>query len=222
MNCSGQSKTTIRDLMKFRVHFGPLLWLMAVVLFFTAGSVAHAQRQMEPLGRGVVVMRRATSQAYIGWRLLAADTNGIGFNVYRSANGAAGVKLNAAVLTNTTDYFDGTANFAQSNAWYVVPVIAGVEQSPSATYGLPANAPIRQYIPIPLHAVTGGQYPPHDVKFCWVGDLDGDGEYDYVVDRLSTTTAANQYIQAYKRDGTFLWQMDMGFNSTNQYAHEPG
>ena len=43
-----------------------------------------------------------------------------------------------------------------------------------------------------------------------------------VVDRLSTTVATNQYLQAYLRDGTFLWQMDMGYNSTNQYNIEPG
>ena len=32
---------------------------------------AHAQRQMEKLGRGVVALHSATSQAYVGWRLLA-------------------------------------------------------------------------------------------------------------------------------------------------------
>jgi len=73
-----------------------------------------------------------------------------------------------------------------------------------------------------LQPVTGGAYPPYDVKFAWAGDFDGDGEYDFVVDRLSTTAGVNQYLQAYLRDGTFLWQMDMGYNSTNQYSHEPG
>src|SRR6185295_5576644 len=75
-----------------------------------------------------------------------------------------------------------------------------------------------------LQPVIGGLSPPYDVKFCWFGDFDGDGEYDYLVDRLTTTATnkANQYLQAYKRDGTFLWQMDMGFNSTNiGNAYEP-
>src|ERR1051325_5738773 len=183
---------------------------------------ARAQRQMEKLGRGVVVLHSATSQAYIGWRLFATDPSDVGFNVYRSANGAAGVKLNSSVITNTTDYLDTTANFSVSNAWYVVPVIGGVEQTPSAPYGLAANFPVRQYVRLALAPVAGGLYPPYDVKFCWVGDFDGDGEYDYLLDRLSTTTASNQYLQAYKRDGTLLWQMDMGYNSTNQYAIEPG
>jgi autotransporter-associated beta strand protein len=103
-----------------------------------------------------------------------------------------------------------------------VPVTNGVEGSPGAPAGLAANAPVRQYISWPLRPVTNGAAPPYDVKFCWVGDFDGDGEYDYLVDRLSTTVATNQYLQAYLRDGTFLWQMDMGYNSTNQYNIEPG
>ncbi len=183
---------------------------------------AQAQRQMEKLGRGVVALHSATSQAYVGWRLLATDPTEVGFNLYRSANGGAGVKLNPLPLTNTTDFLDTTANLTVSNAWYVVPVISGVEQTPSAAAGLTANSPVRQYISWPLRAVTNGAAPPYDVKFCWVGDFDGDGEYDYLVDRLSTTTATNQFLQAYKRDGTLLWQMDMGSNSVNQYNIEPG
>lgn len=196
------------------------LWISAVMALMTLE--ANAQRQMERLGRGVVAMRTGTSSAYVSWRLLATDPQNIGFNVYRIVNGATN-KLNAALITNTTDYADSSANFTYSNAWCVQPVAGTVTQALSAAWGLPPSAPTRQHFGIPLRDV-GGPSPPYDVKFCWVGDLDGDGEYDFVVDRLSTTgtNALNQYVQAYKRDGTFLWQVDMGYNSTNQYAHEPG
>ena len=198
--------------------------LFGLALLVLTVFPASAQRQMEKLGRGVVALHSATSQAYIGWRLFATDPSEIGFNVYRSANGGAGVKLNSQLLTNTTDYLDTTATFTVSNAWYVVPVLGGVEQTPSASVGLAANSPVRQYLPVALSPVIGGMSPPYDVKFCWVGDFDGDGEYDYLVDRLTKTgtNLLNQYLQAYKRDGTFLWQMDMGYNSTNQYTIEPG
>ena len=199
-------------------------WVRAISLLVVALSTlaAHAQRQMEPLGRGVVALHASNTVAYIGWRLLATDPTDIGFDIYRSTSGGAGVKLNTLLLTNTTDYLDTTANFTVSNSWYVVPVIGGSNQPASAASGLAANSPVRQYLSWPLVGVTNGAAPPYDVKFCWVGDLDGDGEYDYVVDRLSTTTATNQFLQAYKRDGTFLWQMDMGSNSVNQYSIEPG
>ena len=196
------------------------LLVLVAVLFFSVN--ASAQRQMERLGRGTVALHSATSQAYIGWRLLATDPTDVGFNLYRSTSGGTGVKLNSLPLTNTTDFLDTTATFTVSNVWYVVPVTNGVESSPSAPAGLAANAPVRQYLSWPLQPVIGGLFAPYDVKFCWVGDLDGDGEYDYVVDRQSTLGATNQYLQAYKRDGTFLWQMDMGYNSVNQYNIEPG
>ena len=195
--------------------------LAVLAALFSSLVPVFAQRQMERLGRGVVVLHSATSQAYVGWRLLATDPTDIGFNLYRSANGAAGVKLNSSPLTNTTDFLDSSANFTISNSWYVVPVTNGVEGTPGAARGLAANSPVRQYLSWPLRAITGPG-APFDVKFCWVGDLDGDGEYDYVVDRISTTIATNEFLQAYKRDGTFLWQLDCGYNSTNQYAIEPG
>jgi len=201
--------------------FSPIRQRFAtVLLLLSLTATALAQRQMERLGRGVVALHSATSQAYVGWRLLATDPTDVGFNLYRSANGAAGVKLNALPLTNTTDFLDTTANFTLSNAWYVVPVTNGAEATPGAAYGLAANSPVRQYVPIPL--VAPGAFTPYDVKFCWVGDFDGDGEYDFLVDRMSTTGGKNQFLQAYKRDGTFLWQMDMGFLSTNTVnAYEP-
>lgn len=193
--------------------------LFFLCLLLGTGNIS-AQRQMEKLGRGVVALHSATSQAYIGWRLLATDPSDIGFNLYRSANGAAGVKLNSLPLTNTTDYLDTGANFTVSNAWYVVPVTNGVEGAPSLAYGLAANSPVRQYVPIPL--VSPGPFAPYDVKFGWVGDFDGDGEYDFLFDRLSTTGGVNQFLQAYKRDGTLLWQVDMGPLSTNTAnAYEP-
>ncbi|MDW7980579.1 MAG: autotransporter-associated beta strand repeat-containing protein [Verrucomicrobiales bacterium] len=183
---------------------------------------AHAQRQMEKLGRGVVAVRTGTSSVYVGWRLLATDPPDTGFNLYRSTAGGPITRLNSQLLTNTTDFVDTTANLALSNAWFVQPVFAGVTQAMSAPACLPANAPTRQYLVVPLQGVIGGAYPPYDVKFCWVGDLDGDGEYDFVVDRLSTTANVPQYLQGYRRDGTLLFQVDLGFNSTNQYHIEPG
>lgn len=176
---------------------------------------------MEPLGRGVVVLHSTTLQAYVGWRLLATDPENIGFNVYRSANGGAYTKLNSLPLTNTTDYLDTGANFTVSNSWYVRPVTNGVEWAPSAAYGLPANSPVRQYLTLPLQAPVNDGLS-WDVKFAWVGDFDGDGEYDFLVDRLCTTANQRQYLQAYLRNGTLLWQVDMGPLSTNiSNAYEP-
>jgi len=187
----------------------------------------QAQRQMEPLGRGVVAVRSGNSTAYIGWRLLATDSEDVGFNLYRSANGGLPLKLNAQPITNTTDFVDSTADLTVSNSWFVHPVNNGVELGASVPFGVAANAPVptdfqgkvAPYLSIPLQPTSGIDYFVHH---CWPGDVDGDGEYDYVVSRLPTSVVAPALVDAYLRDGTFLWRVDMGYNSTNVSGHEPG
>ncbi|GAA5125814.1 autotransporter-associated beta strand repeat-containing protein [Luteolibacter yonseiensis] len=197
-------------------------------LFFT--NPASAQRQMERLGRGIVAVRTNSTQVYIGWRLLGNDPPDVAFNLYRSANGATAVKINATPLTATSDYLDTPPNLAGTGYSYSVkPVLSGVETQdiwahPSSTpFTLPVAPPTRQYIPVPIRP-TPDDTPTasYRVKFCWVGDLDGDGEYDFVVDRTNPNVEARQWLQAYKRDGTLLWQMNMGPNSVYHYNIEPG
>lgn len=185
---------------------------------------AHAQRQMETLGRGLVVVRPTATQAYVGWRLLGDDPDTITFNLYRSANGSTPVKLNPSPLATTTDYTDASANLAVSNVYSLRPVLAGVEQAAAASFTLPANAPVRQYLDIPLQIPPGGTnasgaytYTAND---CSVGDLDGDGEYELIVkwdptnskDNSQSGYTGNTYLDAYKLDGTRLWRIDMGVN----------
>ena len=192
-------------------------------------TTANAQRHLEKLGRGMIAMRTNSTQVYVGWRLLGNDPDTIGFNLYRSANGGSVVKVNGSPITNTTDYVDQPANLSTIAYTYSVkPVLGGVEvpdiyaNPNSPAFTLPANAPVRQYFTVPLQPVTPhpedqSNAAPYDVKFGWVGDLDGDGEYDFVVDRISAALSqdARQYVDAMKRDGTFLWRVDMGTNSIN-------
>jgi rhamnogalacturonan endolyase len=186
------------------VRLGLLLMMLVTSLS------AHAQRQMEALGRGVVAVRSSSSQVFVSWRLLGLDPAGIGFNVYRSANGGVAVKLNPAVLTNGCNYTDTTATLTLTNAYHVRPVIGGVEQGASAAWALPASTPVQPMFRIPLQNLAD-----HYVHFVWVGDLDGDGEYDFIVNRLGTVGGLTQKLEAYKRDGTFLWRVDFGPNSVD-------
>lgn len=190
---------------------------------------AHGQRQMEKLGRGVVAIRTSSTQVYVGWRLLGNDPEDIGFNLYRaSASGTTQLLTN---FKDTTNYVDTPPSLSTTEySYYVKPVVNGVEvpdvwANPlSGPAQLPINAPTRQYIPVALQptpddAAAGVSY---DVKFCWVGDFDGDGEYDYLIDRSNPNVEAKQWLQAYKRDGTLLWKMDMGPNSVDHYNITPG
>jgi autotransporter-associated beta strand protein len=194
------------------------------VCLLAAAEPARAQRQMENLNRGLVAVKKSSTQVYLSWRLFGNDPADVAFNVYRSANGGVAVKLNATPITATTDYTDtpGSTNLANNAyAYHVRPVIGGVEQAPSEIAALPANPDQKQFYTLPLRTDTGPN-GPYTVKFCWVGDLDGDGDYDFVVDRQSTLGAYEQFLEAYTNDGTFLWRMAMGPNSVYQYSIEPG
>jgi autotransporter-associated beta strand protein len=184
----------------------------------------QAQRQMESLGRGVVAVRTGTTSVYVGWRMLGTDPEDIAFNLYRSANGGGPVQLTTN-QTQTTDFIDPGANTSATNSYFVRPVIGGVEQSPSAAFTLPANAPTQQYLSIPLTQPPGGVDSTGVAYTYWANDasaadLDGDGEYEIILKWNPTDekpagvvgTTGNIYLDAYKLDGTRLWRIDLGPN----------
>lgn len=174
-------------------------------------TTATPARTMENLGRAVVAVRSSSTDVLISWRRLGLDPDDIGFNLYRSTDGASFTKLNSEVLTGATNFVDTTADLTKSNSYRVRPVINGKYQRFSKAFTLTADHAQEPAVRIPLR--VGGP-----IKFTWVGDLDGDGEYDYVIDRQTSP----QSIEAYRSDGTLLWQMDLGVNSTNQNNIEPG
>lgn len=170
-----------------------------------------AQRPMENLGRGVVAVRTSDAEAFISWRLLGLDEEGIGFNLYRSSGGAAAEKINDDVLTAGTNFLDPDADVSVDNVYHVRAVLDGAEGEASGSFTLASDNAAEPVVRIPI-ADSGV------IRYVWVGDLDGDGEYDFVLDRSGTT----QSIEAYLSDGTLLWQVDLGPNSENQNNISPG
>jgi hypothetical protein len=178
------------------------------------GAIALDPRPVENLGRGVVAVRASDEDILVTWRLLGLDPEDIAFNVYRSAgdNGEAEL-LNDEPLTSSTgtNYLDSTADRSQANTYFVRPILDDEEQEASGTFTLPADNTVEPAIRIPIR--DSGPF-----KFVWVGDLDGDGEYDFVIDRINT----QQSLEAYTSNGTFLWELQYGPNSENQNNIEPG
>jgi hypothetical protein len=196
-------------------------WLLAISFSSGAAQVTTAMpastaaartvgpRKMENLGRGVIAVRVNRTDVFLSWRLLGLDPATIQFNVYRSTNGGAPVMLNRAPLSGGTNFTDRTADLALANDYHVRPVVNGVEAAASTAYVLPANTVAEPVLRIPL------QEPLRNIHHCWVGDLDGDGEYEFVVSLTGVARGQSQKIAAYKRDGTFLWEVDMGPNSVD-------
>jgi autotransporter-associated beta strand protein len=192
-----------------------LLYLLIISLI--AYSESYGQRKMEKLGRGVVAFNKGNGEVYISWRLLVSDPDDIAFNIYRSIGESEPVKLNSEPITATTDYTDKSASTTELNTYYIKPVIKGIEQSTSGKYSLLGSKTAKSYISIPLQPLTN-----YSAIHVYVGDLDGDGEYDYIVKRFPSDPANNVYIEAYMRDGRFLWRIDLGPNmEQGASSHNP-
>jgi rhamnogalacturonan endolyase len=192
-------------------------------------AAAVAQHVMENLGRGLVVVRTGEKSAYVGWRLLATEPADVAFNLYRAAGEGKPVRLNASPLTKTTDFVDTSLDPAVANAYTVRAAASGREANPGTPVVLPANAPIRQYLTLPLQRPPEGKvqglsgtlgtysYNANDAS---VGDLDGDGEYEIVLkwdpsnsrDTASAGVTGSVLLDAYEVDGTHLWRIDLGRN----------
>ena len=195
-------------------------------------------RQVEDLDRGVIAVRKSSSQVYIGWRLLGTDPTDIEFNIYRTggsggvpliqvpgAASAPGIKLNSTPLSLTTDYIDTQSNFSNAITYHIVPVIDGVEQADYESFTIPAGAPVQQHLDIPLQIPSSGTTPlgenyTYEANDASVGDLDGDGDYEVILKWEPSNKTNNQadgytgntYIDAYTLEGVLLWRIDLGIN----------
>ena len=188
-------------------------------------SVPSGVPQLEALDRGLVAV--STSEGvFLSWRLLASEATGAtdtglagpDFAVYRD-----GEQL--AVVTDSTNYADaaGTAT-AQ---YTVAPVVNGIELEASA----PVSAWAQGYTDLPLQKPADGITPPtvipngstsytYSANDVSVGDVDGDGAYEYVVkwDPSNSKDVSQRgwtgpvYIDTYELDGTLLNRLDLGVN----------
>ena len=174
------------------------------------------ERIEEKLDRGMVAVNMGDGKVYLSWRLLKDDPEDIAFNIYRFTIGKETQKLNKQLIHQTTDFMDKNVQLNQENAWWVRPVVKGKEQADSGWAVLPANAPVQQYKAIKLK----DDVRPKGVHKIGIGDLDGDGEYDFVVKRPDGVTDPGQVrqssttfkVEAYKSDGTFMWRNDLGWS----------
>ncbi|WP_294553469.1 hypothetical protein [uncultured Bacteroides sp.] len=157
------------------------------------------------------------SSALISWRLLLTDPDNIAFDIYKSEDGSEEVKLNGdAPISKTTCWADVDINPAKTSYYRVT--LANQEET-LCDYTFTPEMATKFYREIVLNtSVPDGSltYTPDDIQ---LGDLDGDGELEIVIKR-EPYDGANQgrwhngttLLEAYKMDGRFLWQIDLGVN----------
>ena len=183
------------------------------------------ERIEENLDRGIVAVPIEGKRVYVGWRLLETDSQDTAFNVYRRSGKGVPVRLNAQPLRTTTDFVDvnlpagGPEGGSEGESEYFVRrVVDGKEESASRAARATPSARGQPYIAINL----AGDYAANKVG---IGDLDGDGCYEYVIkqpdvsfdpwigSRAVWRASPDTYkLEAYRQDGTLLWRHDMGWS----------
>ncbi|WP_438444133.1 rhamnogalacturonan lyase [Gorillibacterium sp. sgz5001074] len=175
--------------------------------------------QMEKLDRGLAAV--CTSEGiFVSWRLLGQEVSGstergltaADFRLYRNGQ-------HIADITDSTNYLDRDGG--KESAYSVAAVINGQEGG-RCTEVRPWETP---YLEIPLQKPADGVTPAgqsytYSANDMSVGDVDGDGEYEYLVkwdpsnskDVSHVGYTGNVYMDCYKQNGTLLYRIDLGVN----------
>ncbi len=187
------------------------LYILSLLVLFSISNM-FAQRLTQTLGRGVVVSTGST-QTLISWRKLAQEPENASYNMYvRTGSDGAWSKLNSDEVT-ATNYACSASAVPAGSQVSVALVTADGDQMASVPYSVESQAWNNVVLDIDFETTV---LTPNDyrAKFMWPADLNGDGEMEFVVDRLSTEdyTTRSHKLQAYDREGNCLWTVDMGPN----------
>ena len=156
---------------------------------------------------------------YFSWRMTLEDAAGLQFDLYRSSNGGAEVKLNKEPIDRTSDFLDRTVDYTVDNRWTLKATTGEV-----ATWTRLKGEERNPYLSIPICKPEDGEIAGEPFTYtandCSVGDLDGDGEYEIILKWSPSNSkrppqrgfTGNTYLDAYKMDGTKLWRIDLGPN----------
>ncbi|MDE6481138.1 MAG: T9SS type A sorting domain-containing protein [Muribaculaceae bacterium] len=200
-------------------------------LMLAASTASWAQYShiinADNLGRGVLAVK-AENGVFVSWRSLPSDDAKLAFDVYRD-----GVKVNETPLSKMTNFTDPDGSV--DSKYTIKAILNGVEMESANANNVWAS----DFMKIHLNRPEGGTspaggskeqreytYTPDDVS---VGDVDGDGEFEFIVKWFPTNQADNgdqfrytgyTILDCYKLDGTQLWRIDLGQNirSGNHYT----
>ncbi|MEU4161479.1 rhamnogalacturonan lyase [Actinoplanes sp. NPDC026670] len=165
---------------------------------------------MERLDRGLVAASTGEG-VFLSWRLLANEATGSSATGLTGANFAVyrdGRRI--ATVTDSTNFLDregtATSRYRVSGSGTVTPWATNYTE-------LPLQKPADGVTP----AGEAYTYSANDMS---VGDVDGDGRYEYIVkwdpsnskDVSQLGYTGPVYVDTYRADGTLLHRIDLGVN----------
>jgi rhamnogalacturonan endolyase len=200
-----------------RMSFGMKQIALTVLLAVALWPRPAAAQVKEKIDRGVVALTVSEKEVYVGWRLLKSDPADVAFNVYRQDIGLGDFqKVNDQPIAGSTNFLDTSVVGGHGYRYKVMTVRGSTERStPGQAYvfTLAGNQP---WISIKLR-------DPVSLKRVGIGDLDGDGAYDFVLQHPDFNVdpyhrpgywkrSPDTYkLDAYTAQGKFLWRYDMGW-----------
>jgi rhamnogalacturonan endolyase len=190
----------------------------------------HARSRVEErLDRGLVAAR-CTKGVYVAWRLLRQDPADVAFHLDRKSKNGPFVRVSATPIAATTDFLD-TAPQAANAAAYRLSAVRNGKEEELAQCRVDACEPGMAYHAIRL--AWPDHRPVSDVEKVGIGDLDGDGRYDFVVkhptgsvllydDYTRWKRSPDTYkIDAFTADGKHLWRRDLGWGIEHRNWYSP-
>lgn len=161
-------------------------------------------RQAEYLTRGLSAVT-SDKGVLISWRFLGTDSINLKYNLYN------GDTLLNTVPLSVTNYFDTDGK--PGDTYTLVEVQNEKETDIKTT----TSAWDKNYLELKLI-----ERPDYIIDDGGTGDLDGDGEYEYLIrrtpkDMAPSTRSVYPLIEAYETDGTHMWTINIGPNEINEH-----
>jgi len=193
-----------------------VIFITILSLLLCSFTIIQAQ-SLEKIDRGVIALTIDGTNAYVGWRLLLDDPPDIAFDVYRKEVGGSDFqKVNVERIVASTNFVDSSVKPGMAYRYRIKSVIHGKEvdtKGEGTVFMLTNNQP---YYSIKLKDNS-------KLKRVGIGDLNGDGAYDFVLQYPDfnvdpyhmpgywVRSPEPYQLEAYSSKGQFLWHYDMGW-----------
>ena len=197
-------------------YFAGILGIFLLLIYTTVVS------GVEKLDRGLIAIDRADGSFFFSWRLFEGDFEDSIFSLTFRYDGSD--VHHTAVLKDCTNYvYQIPSNEPNKDKDIVYELFIGRPDGASkilagkGRISVKSSGKPKPYISIPLK----GDY---DFQKVGIGDLDGDGAYEYIIKQPNFNTDPYQQpgywkpstttykLEAYRLDGTMMWRYDMGWS----------
>lgn len=177
--------------------------------------------------------------ALVSWKWMKDDPSDAAYDIYRSVNGGEFQKLNSAPIAKSTNYKDLSVDVSKTNTYELRfagsgEALGSYKFTPEAaqTFYKSIHLNMNNLPPLSGPTANPGENEDEDesggesvmgykVSDAAIGDLDGDGQYEIVVKRQTTSidnasfgfAPGSALLEAYRLDnGAFMWRVELGPN----------